>query len=300
MSRVGQLRSALAFLWLFLAAGCSEADEPAVGQFPESMGVLTGVVFDPAIRPLANASVRLPAYDLDAFTAEDGGFRFEGLAVGSVAVVVSKEGFAEAAMTATVGGETVRIQLEPLAGGLPYAVVHSFDGFIECGTAHFAACGAPDRGSEIACQNTGQCLGDLTNDDFDVEYTLEGPPQFIQSEVSWSNTQPLGDAMYMIHFARNEEERSQGVDGRFLNETVGKSPFIGGVNATLILENGIGVDSNLVIGVYGGPPGGSFPVPYVGLVLQQRFTVITHAFYYYEPPEGWRFSVDGPASPPDR
>lgn len=283
-------------------AGC--ADESVLDQARASVtGDLHGVVIDPAIRPVANASVRLPALGLEAATNASGEFRFAGLAPGVTAVVVSKTGFVDTALTAEVGGRLVRVQLDPVAGGLPYVNTYVFDGFIECGTAHFAACGAPDRSSEIACQNTGQCLGDVSNDDFDVEYPLDGTPQWVQSEVSWTNTQPLGDQMYLIHFARSEAERTQGGDGRHLGEEVGTSPVKGTVNASAAADAGIGIDSNLVVGVYGGPPSGSPPCPvaascFVGLVVQQQFRVVTHAFYYYQPAEDWRFSTDGTVPPP--
>jgi hypothetical protein len=291
-----------AFLALLLA-GCS--DPPAVDAVAAQAeaAALTGVVVDNAIRPVAGAQVRLPALDNGTTTAADGTFRFDGLAPGAVALEVSKPGYITATLTATVGGDLVRVQLEPSPSGIPYVVALSFEGFIDCGTSHFAACGAPDRGSELACQNTGQCHGDVTNDDFDVEYALTGPPRWVQSEVTWSNTQPLGDTMFMIHFARSEEERARGTDGRGLGEVQGPSPLMGHVNGTVAGDEDIGIGSNLVIGVYGGPPSAigcpvGNPPCYVGLVLQQRFRIVTHAFYGYEPPAGWLFSAEGKVPDP--
>lgn len=286
-------------------AGCSQAAD-VEGPLAPDEGTLRGVVVDAAIRPVAGAEVRLPVLGTTTTTAEDGRFEVPDLPLGAVALTVSKPGFITATLTATVEageGRLVNVVLESAPDGSPFAVAYVFDGHIFCGTSHFAACAGPNAGLFILCQNTGVCGSNVTSDNFLAFHRLDGVPDHIQSELVWRNTQPLGDGMVMIHFASNEEELAQ-YGGRVQNETVGVSPLLSTLNASVIAESGLGVNSTLVIGVYGGPYGGEYPcaagqcVENAGLVVEQDFRILTHAFYHYLPPAGWRFSTEGTVPPP--
>ncbi len=263
------------------------------------------MVVDEALRPVMGADVRLPAHALNATTSVAGTFTFSGLPTGATPLVVTKAGFAVATLTAAVGVDAglLRVVLERLPSSLQYVTAHSFEGFIECGLANFAACGIPTGESFQACAMTGVCAGNVTSDRFVVMYEVSGLPDLIQTELLWQSTQPLGSSMDLTLFAATPEER-EAFQGRIINDTYGESPVLGTINRSNAALAGIGTNSSLVVGVYGGPYGGEYPCAAGqcfyngGIVLQQWFRHFTHLFYHYLPPPDWRFSADGSVPPP--
>lgn len=284
-----------------LLAGCSSSsdDPPASGPEPtfddlglqatDSTGVIRGVVVDDAIRPVAGASVVLRGeMNLETASTDIGTFGFDGLPAGTYFLTVSKLGYFEAQQsTEVVAGVAepaiAKVLLTVDAANLPYVEAFTFEGYIECsGTfvvVGFAACSA----ANIA--------GNLTQDHFSSYHSLSKKPTWLQSEMVWQSTQALGGKMSVMY-------SWDGGCGLLCDHQVdGVSPLLLTANATAIEEiNGGDYSEDLFIRVFNegldetqvGVGGG------LGLTLQQRFTVYTHAFHGYEPPAGWRFSSGEP------
>ena len=77
---------------------------------------ITGTVLDPSGAPVPNASVRLEssgATVAEFRTGNDGRFEFTTDAQGTLRIVVSAPGFAQATEPAPAAGEVLRITLQP-------------------------------------------------------------------------------------------------------------------------------------------------------------------------------------------
>ena len=77
---------------------------------------ISGTVLDPSGAPVPNASVRLEASGAPVAeyrTANDGRFQFTVAAAGTLRIVVSAPGFAQATQPAPVAGESLQITLQP-------------------------------------------------------------------------------------------------------------------------------------------------------------------------------------------
>lgn len=197
----------------------------------------------------------------------------------------------------------------------PYAQVFVLDGFIECGVTTsvvaFAACSAPN-----GCQpGFGVCAVNMTvtNDNFNLFVPVTGVPTYIQHEVVWEATQSTGN---MFNLAMRTAYAEQFYGGDYEadvgGDVIGTSPLVGILNATVIEEAEIGLEGlGLAPAVFAGGMEGTAPcvpdgVPQFGgfcgfangATFEQRFTMYTHVFYGYAPPEGWQFSVAGDAPPP--
>jgi len=333
---------ALVFVALAGCAGDAPVDEDKVTfddlqlTATQDTGVIRGVVFDDAIRPLADATVTVSGNDIeDVFvTTATGTFGFQGLAAGTYFLKVEKPGFTTTqTSTEVIVGvaepDMVKILLEGDPSSLPFVQVYQFDGFIECSfslvVVGFAACSAAA----------------IANDDFLREYTYTRAPNYLQSEMTWQSTQTLGDEMSLSF-----TDFSQAAQVR-INATAGVSPVVVGVGPELIAEFGIGTNNTGVWRVFNDAVDETDVVPEevihdawaglyptwnstapqevkdevgflysedcikypalfdaclrmggVGATIEQEFQVFTHAFYGFDPVPGWQFSVDGAPSVP--
>lgn len=299
-----------------LLAGCSggasEGGEPAEPAFEElglqataTTGVMRGVVVDEAIRPIAGAKVSLTGgTERETTTGAEGIFGFSGLQPGPYFVQVAKPGFVTAQASAEVVAGVaeppiVKVLLTADPTTAPYVTTYLFEGFIECSfsliAAGFAAC----------------ATGDQLNDRFIVEYELDRPPQWVQSEMVWQSTQAISPDLNVVYSAPG--------DGALLDnyaQDFGPSPLLLQVNETLAAERGLGASLDLMIRVFnqpiegtntGDPVGGDdcLDRPALGgcttgfgATIQQSFTIITNAFYGFAPDPEWRHAESGPHPAP--
>lgn len=300
------MRAALPALALVLAlAGCSD---PTVKALPDEEGFVHGVVVDSAIRPLSGVHVVLVgAAAGNATTGADGTFRLGPLPLGTYPVSAAKDGYIPAQFTAEAvpdrgAPRTVNVVLEQLASALPYVETFLFEGYIECGTSSIALCAAPNFPTLVLCDTVGTCLGNVTNDRFNVNHMPEGVPDWVQSELVWTPTVAASDRFYfsVSHYTQGEESELETV----LNSTVGPSPLLLTVPGNATREAGLGLTEAYRQSVFAGaiegttPPGCLPPCTGPGFAVQQRFTIYTHFFYHYQPPAGWRFTESDIPSPP--
>lgn len=273
-----------------LLAGCTDDPSEAEPALPAdaSTGTLRGVVLDTTITPVEGANVTLEGYDLVATTNADGAFAFEGLAGGTYRLVAEHPGFNGAQTTAQVDptaakADIVRIVMQPKQTVVPFVQPYEWRGFIQC--------------AYIAIYSANDCVppdaGFLTSDTTTV-YELEAQPTWVQSEMSWENSQLLGDALqlqYAVPDTNFDYLRAEG-----------PSPVLVVADAATIDLNGLGAGLDLYLRVFPShldgtePPAGDLFG--VGLQFDQDFTVVTHVFYHVQPPTGWQFTADGDILPP--
>lgn len=298
-----------------LLAGCSgspPADEPTDQDFQDlgltasdSTGILRGIVVDEAIRPVVGVEIAASGpTEAKTTTTADGLFGFDGLAPGNYFLRASKAGFQTAQQNADVVAGVadppiVKVLLTVDPSNTPYVSTFLFEGFIECSESLVAA-------GHATCSAAG-----TGNDRFIEFYTLDRPPQWIQSEMSWESTQALSPELDLVYSAEGE-----GVLLDNYAEAWGPSPLLVTVNETLAAERELGSGTDLMIRVFNQPMEGTEtgdPVQGddcvdrpvlggcttgVGVTIQQSFTIITNVFYGFTPDEGWLFAVDGPHPPP--
>jgi Carboxypeptidase regulatory-like domain len=113
------------------------SDTPVQAVFtpsPKSRGHIAGVVVDEAIRPIENATVRLPGLDLERPTDRDGSFGFVDLHPGPYYVLIEREGYYAAEATVEVAADEftrVKVVLKAIPPPDPYRVMQSWDGYAE-------------------------------------------------------------------------------------------------------------------------------------------------------------------------
>lgn len=270
-------------------------------QATSSTGLIRGVVVDDAIRPVPGARVALSGPSMAEGTSTGAGtFGFDSLLPGTYFLTVSKPGYFQAQQSVEVVAGVAeppiaKVLMQVDAANLPYVEAYVFEGFIECSGSFvavgFAACSFVNLVSDTAG------AGNVTQDNFGVFYGLSKTPTWLQSEMVWDSTQALGSEMALMY--------SWDCGDTLLcdHEVSGTSPLLLTADETAIAEiNGgdygedvfvrafnEGLQETQVDGVSGG----------LGLTLQQRFTIYTHAFYGFQPPEGWRISSGEPAPSPD-
>lgn len=247
------MRSVLlvAAMVLLLFAGCTSKTGgtpsdtipvPSVSvKATPTTGVIRGVVVDAAIHPLAGVLVSVPVAGKPAMTtttAADGGFGVSGLPPATYFVSAKKAGFQPTQVSVEVQAgvdepKPIKILLQPDPASAPYFTVFKFDGYIECSMTlvvlRFAAC-------SLAASTTG--------DNFLADYTLDQPPQWIQSEAVWSSTQSAGDSMGLsiTDFSTANQEN--------VNATDGPSPIFITVNATTAAERHYGTNNTVTIRMF--------------------------------------------------
>lgn len=232
-------------------AGCSgKKNTPTDSGLPDpsvdvratsTTGVIKGVVVDAAVHPVANVLLSVNVQGkppMKTNSSRDGGFGFSGLAPGTYFVAAKKAGYAPMQVSVEVQAgidnpKTVKIQLVPDPASAPYFAVYKFDGYIECSVTlvalRYAACSTVDN---------------TTKDNFLVSYTLDQPPQWIQSEMVWVATQAGGEQMQIsiTDFSTPTQER--------VNASEGPSPQVITVNETTAAARHFGVNNTVVIRVF--------------------------------------------------
>jgi hypothetical protein len=217
------MRALPLFLLVSLAfAGCSqgegadkkEAEGPGAAG-PGDAPPLHGYVFDPAVTPMAGATVRVLENNATAVTDEDGFYGFVGLPTDQFLVlVVSLEGYQSQSRQVTLpqGADVVlNFTLAPIPVQQPYAVaLTNMDLFLACQAT-----------TEVSEDNqTYDCSGGqgTTRDrwDFEIDPKLAGAV----IEIFWEPAQPGAESL-----AARLETLELGQLNVVLAEAVGTSPL---------------------------------------------------------------------------
>lgn len=315
-----RLRSCLAALLIVPAlAGCAqdggagdEVDFEGLGlEATATTGVIRGLVVDPAIKPVAGATVTLAGTPQTATTGEDGLFGFEGLAPATYFLQVEKRGYRTSQQSAEVIAGVAepaitKVLLLADPSQLPYLVVQSYEGYIQCGFK------VANIVFDAASCDPGNTTGLSKNDDSSPWFAITARPTFYQSEMQWESTQEFSRSLVTIQFACEEGDCGETDTNRLCNVR-GPSPLVCRLNTTAssdggengggghgIEESGLGAElmgysvqmfagcyQQCVVGAVG-----------AGISLEQRFQVYNHLFHGYLPPEGWLFLNDGPPPAP--
>jgi hypothetical protein len=294
-------------------AGCSDGKGPGDDGFglddelqaTDTTGVIRGLVVDTAVVPIAGATIQVVGQNLNATSNEGGLFGFSGLTPGSYFLQVSHPLYETVQATAEVVAGVdkpaiTKVQLIANPDAKPYYFPAEWSGFLGCTYRR------PDRGE--SCPVVNQYL--FTEHDFLVDYELAQVPSWVVSEQIWESTQHFGGEMSFNLRRTDTSTDTKDIEGTSplsitLNET---EIALHGTNNANDNQGGFGPDMRLRVIVFTAhlqetePPqclpfvatgytGGSLCWG-VGLQLDQHFTVYTHVFFNYQPPEDWRFLDD--------
>jgi hypothetical protein len=279
-----------------LLAGCSstgsdDTPEP-VGDFSgldlaatDTTGIIRGIVVDESIRPIMGARLVLQseAGPMEALSAEDGVFGYEGLAGGTYFIQASKPGFVSAQVSTDVvvgvaEPAIVKVLLVADPASTPYVQTFVWNGFIECSTR--VGTGPTGQGSVglNACNDVG-------NQDVNFPVDIAGTPSMIQAEAIWKSTQTFGSGLSFVVGPKNCD------DIKWARADGPSSLVIALGEDALASEEDFEKDGGLCYRMFSYVSGESQET--LGAVTSQRFDVYFHVFYNFLPPEGWKFSVDG-------
>lgn len=218
MGRSIPLPAVLAAILLSGLAGCTEADPEASGTdaldaapAPASTGSILVVVLTPDLQPIPDALVT--AGDREARTDGTGSARLDGLAPGTWFVAAAADGHRPArARTEVAAGQEATLQVKLLAGDAtaprtgnatePYTQQFQLNGFFDCSATYLIITGdcllLADFATEAACAAAGQTCpapGDLTNEEFVLEFPLDAGWQTVVAEMHWEAGTTAGSKM---------------------------------------------------------------------------------------------------------
>ncbi len=300
----------LALLAATALAGCADSSPSAPVEddstaadkdvkATSTTGVIRGVVVDVSVTPLPGATIKITSLGLETTSLEDGSFGFSQLEPGTYFMEVSKLGYiptqAQAPVVAGVDKPSViRVQLEINPSAVPDYFTNKWEGHLRCGVivpVITFPCSVI-RGTED------------TVGDYNAEVlTFESLPTFLQGELQWINSQPLGESLFFnfAHCCDNEGFAANGT-------SQGPSPLV--VNAHKAeMEKGAILADGLEMRVFGGAypgtetgecaPGTPVTNPFcpwgVGVQIEQPFTIYSSYFYNFLPPVGWSYGENGDA-----
>lgn len=293
-------------------AGCAEESGPATNdefedsfddiEVEEGKGVIRGVVIDASITPIEGARIVITSTQQETLTDANGAFVFTDLEPGAYFLQVSRLGFASTQTQADVQAgvaqpPVVKVQLVRDLANLPTVEFFQYDGFIQCSTVTVFVGAA-------VCSIPGIVGVDL-GDEFITHMPTSGVPTYAQGEMVWENTQALGSALNFQVWdgstsspmvSIGESPRFLFLDEAFLTNGTG-----GAKSGSPMSVEGEQLSFRVFAGgVEGTDHCDTIPacVGGVGVALQQGFTVFTHIFYGFTPPEGWLFLEDGTITPP--
>lgn len=300
----------LVFVAAFLVAGCASDPSPAqdvedAGEdiavtVSATTGAIRGVVVDEAIRPLVNAAVKVNTANgpLTANTTESGAFAFSQLEPGTYFVEASKFGFNGVQQSVdVVAGDAeppvVRMLLTTNPAEVAYVSAQQASGFILCTTSVVAVCGAPEVVNElIVCDIFQVCLGPLTPDRFGFYLYYEPNATMVQAEMLWDSTQTLST---QLSLSMENIEGCEADSNEYVEGVSGDSPIYNIADQEELERGTIGGECGIWYSVFSGDTAGT-PL---GVTVQQKFDIYSHAFYGYAPFEGWRLTEHGePPQPP--
>lgn len=277
-------------LLCFLLAGCSDAgpaDEEAAKplEATATTGVLRGVVVDASVTPVEGARVALVGRNATTSTDAEGLFGFDGLEPGIHFLRVERDGFFAAEVQAAVRAgeaepERLRVELVRDPDQTPFVESSTWTGFIQCSVRVETVALGP---AGVAVCSAGEPTVDLDDDVFH-SLSFGGSPEWVQTDLEWSGTQPLGDEMSLRYGPDSCEDTKWGA-------SEGPSPLTVSMPRVLLEDKGVGPANGLCVRVFVWVS--ETAADLAGAGVQQDFEAFTHAFYNFQPREGWNFVADG-------
>ncbi len=293
----------ITLLVLTALAGCAEDGAPVQDietteadrqlKATATTGVIRGVVIDATVTPIAGATIRIAALDVETVSDEvDGSFGFDDLEPGTYMMDVSKIGFGKVKASAAVEAGVdkpaiVRIQLEADALSLPQAITYTFNGYIECSWVAMAVA--------LAMCSVPEIVGIDLGDEFITYIDVESIPTFTQTEMLWDATQAAGDALQLNVFdgTTSGPMGTNGPSPQFLrgDRAFWENGTGGSKSGSPMLADGTQISFRVFAGWLAGTEG---PFGWgVGVTLSQQFTMYNTIFTNIVPDEEWTFIEDG-------
>lgn len=274
-----------------LVSGCAAPDQEAVPspfapgtevevEYTPTTGAIQGIVLDEALTPIQDATIAIQPTGRTTTSNSGGAFGFSTLEPGIYFLEASREGWlvGQSSIEVQAGHEPpmVKVVLERNLGNRSYVELYEFTGFLAC------AAGGSVGSILVPCASVSPQHRPRSTIQLDY-----GMPDWVQTELMWRSTQPLGTDL-RLDIGYYQLNGSTAFTG--FNAFEGQSPILGTLDRANIEEWQVGVEKGLRITV---------EAPQLGVVVNQAYSVYTHVFFGYNPPEGWRFSADGapPGSP---
>ncbi len=271
-------------LLALLLAGCSGSSDNAAQAVQGTTQCIHGVVVDAAIVPVPDARIDFVGTNVSILTGDDGRFEQCNLAPGTFQLRINATGYIEQDVLVEVAANAtapvqVDIRLDPIPFFEPFSEVRKWDGRMMCGVR------VPQNGI-LLCQLLAD-LG-LGSDDVTKRFDdLTEPPTFVQVELDWDSTQPLGDSLRLML----TDDHREGTDNYAMSQ--GPSPIM--VHADEDVLRSKHLDTQ---GIFIRVLTGDYQELGFSVTLEQPFTTFTSIYENYRPPDGWRYTDGGGLHPP--
>ncbi|HUR61553.1 MAG TPA: carboxypeptidase-like regulatory domain-containing protein [Candidatus Thermoplasmatota archaeon] len=283
---------------VFVLSGCAgkpdPAKDPPIGDLQvkatETTGVIRGLVVDDAIRPLANATVKVSPGNQTTTTNGNGAFGFEGLAPGTYFLNAAKKGYTSVQQSALVVADVdepplVRIMVSQLASSKPYHDVIKFNG-----NQAFAVTAFLPHTGVLNDHPRFVSSVFLFNGTFVSSFEYSPSPTWEQNLIVWEPKTALAAGLQVDQCVYLKDSDKC----LFSNSTWGPSPIIMDSDAKLqqvFAGNSSGLVEDLTVWSSGAT--GMNPDADLGIAADQDFHIFTVHTYNYRPPAGYRFDKDG-------
>ncbi|MEA3136405.1 MAG: Carboxypeptidase regulatory-like domain [Thermoplasmata archaeon] len=245
-------------------------------------GLIRGIVVDPALTPVADATVTL-VNTADKTTDENGLFLFADVEPGTYFLQVAKAGWTSVQQSVDVQADIadppiVKVAITRVPGSEPRAETLSQDGYISCSIGTYV--------NFIDCAT-------IEEQHSRVYFPITGEPSWVQTELTWESTQATGEWLYVVNgvCGCGENEVPDVGPDRFDETNNAVSPYVTHADTAFLADHreaGMVVLDASASGPEPETTNGS------GIALNQRFTAYATFFYNLEPMEGWTFVGDGP------
>jgi hypothetical protein len=143
----------------------------------------------------------------------------------------------------------------------------------------------------LLCPAFNVCLGNVTDDRFGLNFFYDANATVIQSEMFWTSTQPVTT---QLDLEMENLGNCTAAGDSYIKDVAGESPIYNRLDAKDVQAGSIGGNCPIWHSVFSG----GFAGTPAGVTVQQKFSIFSHSFYNYAPPDGWRFSTSGEVPPP--
>lgn len=164
------------------------------------LGAIEGVVTDPAVQPIAEATVTVVETGQNTTTRSDGSFVLNELDPGSYTLAARHDAFVSSQQSVQIAAGEVSVAdflLVNLVSDLPYTQTLELAGFMSCGTAvGWNATNAPAPPSPVPdprtfgvswtmCEDVDHALGNSTQDETFWMWEMDAPLHTLIYEIEW-------------------------------------------------------------------------------------------------------------------